>query len=205
MSSGNPETRNRILTSAWRLLEAAQGRDIRMTDIAKEAGVSRQALYLHFPTRAELLVATTLHVDEVKDTDARLVRSRSAKTGEERLDAFIEAWGAYIPEIYGVGRALMIMGETDDAAKVAWDGRMRALRHGCRAAIDALDRDGRLPPEHSVEQATDLLWTLLSVRNWEHLTIDCGWPQERYVEKIKALARRVFIDAPGAARVPQPT
>ena len=204
MSSGNPETRAKILMAAWQLLEAAQGRDVRMTDIAKEAGVSRQALYLHFPTRADLLVATTRHIDEVKDTDARLARSRSAKTGAERLDAFIEAWANYIPEIYGVGRALMIMGDTDAAAKLAWDGRMKALRHGCRAAIDALVRDGRLPAAYSADQATDLLWTLLSVRNWEHLTIDCGWPQEQYLEKTQALARRLFIDPPPAALAPQP-
>lgn len=204
MSSGSPETRTRILTAAWRLLEAGGGRDVRMTDIAKEAGVSRQAVYLHFPTRTDLLVATTHHIDTVKDTDARLVRSRSARSGEDRLEAFVEAWGNYIPEIYGVGKALMIMGETDEAARTAWDGRMQALRHGCRAAIDALVRDGRLPAAYSADQATDLLWTLLSVRNWEHLTIDCGWPQEQYLEKTQALTRRLFIDPPSAARAPQP-
>ena len=164
-----------------------------MTDIAKEAGVSRQALYLHFPTRSELLVATTLYIDDVKDVDARLARSRSAKTGTERLDAFIEAWGNYIPEIYGVGKALMSMQDTDDAAKLAWGGRMQAVRHGCRAAIDALERDGRLTPEHSPAHATDILWTLLSVRAWEHLTIDCGWPQPLYIEKTKLLARRTLV------------
>ena len=128
MSSGTPETRERILNSAWKLLEAAQGREVRMTDIAREAGVSRQALYLHFPARADLLVATTRHIDEVKEVDKRLARSRIAETGTERLAAFIEAWGNYIPEIYGVGKALMIMSETDDAAKLAWDGRMQAVR-----------------------------------------------------------------------------
>ena len=193
MSSGNPETRKRILDSAWKLLEAAQGREVRMTDIAREAGVSRQALYLHFPARSDLLVATTLHIDEIKDVDARLVRSRSARTGIERLDAFIDAWGNYIPEIYGVGKALMIMGESDEGAKDAWAGRMGAVRHGCRAAIDALDRDGQLTAQHSVEQATDILWTLLSVRNWEHLTIDCGWSQSLYIEKMKGLARATLV------------
>lgn len=164
-----------------------------MTDIAKAAGVSRQALYLHFPARSDLLVATTLHIDEVKDVDARLVRSRSARTGIERLDAFIEAWGNYIPEIYGVGKALMIMGETDEGAKDAWAGRMGAVRHGCRAAIDALERDGQLLPEYSADRATDILWTLLSVRTWEHFTIDCGWSQPFYVEQATAMARRLLV------------
>ncbi len=163
-----------------------------MSDIAKDAGVSRQALYLHFPTRADLLVATTHHIDAVKDVDARLARSRAATTGTERLDAFIDAWGNYIPEIYGVAKALMGMGDTDEAAKLAWDNRMEALRQGCRAAVDALERDGRLSPEHSPAQATDLLWALLSVRIWEHLTIDCRWPRPLYIETMKALAQKAL-------------
>ena len=197
MSSGNPETRTKILNSAWNLLEAAKGREVRMTDIAKQASVSRQALYLHFPKRSDLLVATTLHIDEVKNVDKRLAASRSAQTGTERLDAFIEAWGNYIPEIYGVGKALMIMSETDDAAKLAWNGRMQAVRHGCSAAIDALKRDSQLMLEHSVAHATDILWTLLSVRAWEQLTIQCGWSQKLYIKKTKVLARQMLVNGGG--------
>lgn len=194
MSSGNPETREKILRAAWTLLEAAEGREVRMSDIAKAAGVSRQALYLHFPKRSDLLVATTRYIDDVKDVDTRLAASRSAKTGIERLAAFVDAWGNYIPEIYGAGKALMIMGDRESDARMAWDDRMRAVRDGCHAAVNALHRDGRLAAEHSVEQATDILWTLLSVRNWEQLTIDCGWSQVLYIEKTKSLARRLLVD-----------
>lgn len=164
-----------------------------MTDIAKDAGVSRQALYLHFPARSDLLVATTLHIDEIKNVDARLVRSRSAEIGTERLTAFIEAWGNYIPEIYAVGKALMAMGETDDAAKLAWGGRMQAVRHGCEAAVKALKNDGVLSPDYSVGKATDILWTLLSVRNWEQLRSESGWSQRQYIETMNDLAHKILV------------
>ncbi len=195
MSSTERDTRNRILNAAWRLLEAGDGRAVRMSDIAKAAGISRQAVYLHFATRAELLIATTRYVDEKKDMDARLVASRTAKTGLARLEAYIEAWGQYIPEIYGVAQALMAMQDTDEEAAAAWADRMAAMRHGCKAAVEALKRDGDLSPEHSVTQATDLLWTLLSVRNWEHLTQECGWSQKRYIDGMKTLARKVLAKA----------
>lgn len=197
MSSEKPTTRTRILEAAWRLLEAGQAEGVRMADIAREAGISRQAVYLHFPTRAELLVATTRYLDEVKDVDKRLAASRSATTGVERLSAFIEAWGNYIPEIYGMAKALLAMENTDEEAAAAWSDRMQAVRQGCEAAVRALARDSTLTPDRSVEEATDLLWTLLSVRNWEQLVQDCGWSQGQYLETMQELARRSLVRDPG--------
>lgn len=193
MSSTNLETREKILIAAWRLLVAGQGNAVRMTDIAKEAGISRQAVYLHFQTRADLLIATTRYLDKVKNVDKQLAASRNAASGLERLDAFIEAWGNYIPEIYGIAKALFAMQDSDEAAKLAWADRMQAVRHGCEAAVQALKRDGVLLPEHSAKQATDILWTMLSVRNWEQLTIACGWSQKRYIETTKLQARRTLV------------
>ena len=191
------DTKERILVTAWRLLEVEDTPDasnaVRMSDIAKAAGISRQALYLHFPGRAELLIAVTRYIDEVKDVDARLEPSRTAATGVDRLDAFIEAWGNYIPEIYGVGRALLAMALNDTAAAAAWDDRMEAVRQGCEAAVRDLNRDGTLSEGQTPEQATDLLWTLLSVRNWEQLTQTCGWPQQRYIETVKEMAAKMLV------------
>jgi len=191
MSSENPTTRTRILDATWKLLESGQSA-VRMSDIARAAGISRQALYLHFPNRADLLVATTRHVDDVKDVDARLARSRAA-AGADRLDAFIEAWGDYIPEIWGVSKALRAMQDTDPEAARAWEDRMQAVRDGCAAAVRALGEARSLTVSLTQDEATDLLWTILSVESWERLVRDCGWPQSRYLEAIKALARSALL------------
>ncbi len=140
------DTRSRILEAAWKLLEDGAGGEVRMSDIAKKTGISRQAVYLHFPSRADLLIAVTRYIDEANEIDARLAASRRAKTGVERLDAYIEAWGNYIPEIYGVGKALMAMQETDSEARMAWEGRMLAVREGCEAAVAAHRRGWSAPP-----------------------------------------------------------
>jgi AcrR family transcriptional regulator len=195
MSSANPDTRERILIAARTLLEGGKGATVRMSDIAKKAGVSRQALYLHFATRAELLTAVTYYVDELFDTDARLAPSRAATTGTDRLDAFVSAWAAYIPKIYPTGRALMAMSDTDEEADAAWKLRMEDMREGCEAAIKALADDGTLSADYSAKEATDIMWTLLSVRNWEQLTQTCGWSQRRYAKVILETARRLFVEA----------
>lgn len=196
MSSDNPETRIRILDATWKLLEASQGQGVRMSDIAREAGISRQAVYLHFPTRSELLVATTRYLDDIKGIDRRLALSRETENGVGRLDAFIDAWGNYIPEIHGIATALLAMKDTDRAADLAWNDRMQAVRHGCVAAINAANNDGSLARDLPVKQATDILWTLLSVRNWEQLTRECGQSQAQYIETVKRTARRTLLDGP---------
>lgn len=193
MSSNNNETRIRILKAAWHLLEASQGKGVRLSDIAKKAGISRQAIYLHFSKRSEVLIATTRYIDEAKDVDTRLLASRNAENGMARINAFIKAWGNYIPEIYGVAKALLAMKDTDEAAEMAWNDRMQALREGCESVILALQSDGLLSVEYTSQEATDILWTLLSVRNWEQLTIECGWTVEKYIEKTQLLAQSIFV------------
>lgn len=194
MSRKNTETRNRILNASLTLLEESQGKGVRMSDIAKQSGISRQALYLHFPTRAELLIETTRYLDEIKGTDQRLHASRTAATGQDRLDSYIQAWGEYIPVVYGVAKALLSMKDTDDAAAKAWENRMLAMREGCGAAIQALHQDKELSPEYTIDEATDILWTLLSIRNWEQWTIDCGWSQKKYIANVKLLSQKALVD-----------
>ena len=189
MSSENSETRKKILETTWKLLESGGPSAVRMSDIAKSTGISRQAVYLHFPSRAELLIATTRYLDEVKDVDARLEASRSAASGLERLDAYIEAWGNYIPEIYGVARALVAMQDTDEAARVAWKDRMDAVRDGSEAAVAALKKDGALSKDLTAREATDLLASLLSIEQWAQLREHGGWSQRRYITLMQRTAR----------------
>lgn len=181
MSSKTISTRHRILKSCQTLLETKGASEVRMSDIAKRAGISRQALYLHFPNRAELLIATTRFLDEIhgigKVVDDKII----AAEGIARLDGFIDVWGNYIPTIYGVGKALMAIMDTDEEARIAWEDRMSAVRDLCDRTVQSLIEHAALSPDLNAKEATDLLWTLVSVRNWEHLTQDCGWSQVEYL------------------------
>jgi len=196
MSSDESETRTRILEATWRLMEERNGQGVRMRDVAEAAGVSRQAVYLHFGSRTELMVATARYGDEVRGHDERLRCYRAATAGVERLEAFVEFWGDYIPEIYGIARALLAARETDQAVAAAWDDRMGVVREACRDIIERLHRDGTLAPGWSLDEAADLLWTMLSIRNWESLTVERGWSTDRYVGRMQDLTKRAFVQAP---------
>jgi len=193
MSSPPPDTSSRILAAALKLLLTKDGKGVRMSDVARLAGISRQALYLHFDSRAKLLIAATLYLDDQLGVDARLLPSRTAKTGIDRLNAFIDAWSAYIPEIYGLAKALISLAETDPDAAAAWATRMQDMREGCEAAIDALVRDNMLSTSFSAKDATDLLWIMLSVRNWEIARQDCGWSPKKHGDMLKTAANHLFV------------
>lgn len=65
----------------------------RVGDVAKDAKISRQAVYLHFNSQAKLLVATACHADEVRGLGERLHRSQTATGEVEQLETYVEFRG----------------------------------------------------------------------------------------------------------------
>jgi AcrR family transcriptional regulator len=193
MSSTFSSTRAKIIETAADLLLESRGKGVRMADIARETGVSRQAVYLHFPSRGELMIAAVRHLDNVYGLDEEVKRFREAQTGIEVLETFIEFWGNYVPKIYGVAKALMALRETDEAAAAAWRDRMESVRSGCRRTIETIEHECLLSPDWTVDEAVDLMWTMLSIENWERLTVDCGWRTVEYVDRMKKVLKRTVL------------
>jgi len=164
-----------------------------MADIAKASGVSRQAVYLHFPTRAELLIAATRYFDQQLNVDERARPSQLAENGVERLRLFIEFWADYLPGIYPLAKALMLQLDTDDAAAAAWQDRMTALHGGCEEVITSLYKDGMLAQGWNRAKAADALWATISIQNWEQLTQQRGWTARQYARWIKLMCESTFV------------
>lgn len=193
MSSTISNTKKKIIETAAKLLLESSGEGVRMTDIARVAEVSRQAVYLHFASRGELIIAAVRHLDEVYGLDESLKKFREARSGVEILEAFIEFWGNYVPKIYGVAKALMAARGSDEAAAAAWKDRMNSVRDGCRRTVETIEHEGLLSPDWNVDEAVDLMWTMLSIENWERLTAECGWTVENYVDRLRLAAKKMFL------------
>jgi AcrR family transcriptional regulator len=193
MSRNKEKTRKKILNASWHLMEKQNGRDVQMSDIAHLAGISRQALYLHFKSRTELMIATIEHVDEVKGLDERLKGFQNAKEGIELLDALADVWCNYIPEIYGIARALLKSADNDEAAAAAWSNSMNCLREISTQTIETLHNEGKLTPSLSPGEAVEILLTLISIQNWEQLVREAGYTTERYVNWMKMILKRTFL------------
>ena len=193
MSSKKTETKSRILHATWQLMESRHGLGVRMSDIAKEAGISRQALYLHFSTRKELMIATVHYVDEVKGLNERLKQFQAATTGVELLETCVDVWGNHLPEIYGLAKALLSTRDSDEDSAAAWNDCMGCFYDVCVVVIDTLVEEKILATKWSRDEALEMFQTMISVYNWEQLTVDYGWSKEQYISRMIIMLKQNFV------------
>jgi AcrR family transcriptional regulator len=175
-------------------MEQKRGNGVRLEDIAQAAAVSRQAIYMHFGSRSGLLIATARYLDETKGHFARTQHIRDAENGIDALNGLVDFWAGYIPDIYGLAKALMTIRATDQDAASAWDDRMSAFYEKCLLVVQLLEKNGVLSSEWSVTTAADFVWATLSIANWEHLTMERGWSQEQYVQQMQFGLRRTLLN-----------
>ncbi|PWK52103.1 TetR family transcriptional regulator [Actinoplanes xinjiangensis] len=162
-----------------------------MADVAREAGISRQAVYLHFNSRASLFVAVVRHMDEQGDIRRRCEQALSHDDPVEALEAFVLAWLRYAAKIHPVASAFLASRHDDPDAMTAWNDRMGELRAGFRHATQRMATAGRLRPGLDPATAADLAWAMTSIPVWEQLTIDCG----RTGETVRRHLAGAVIDA----------
>jgi AcrR family transcriptional regulator len=188
------ETRERLLDAAW--TEATErGVDaLTLAAVAAQAGVSRQAVYLHFQNRSTLLVEMTRRRDRTSGFAGRLVAARQ----HPPLLAFrrtLEEWYTYLPTVLSVARSL------EAAALVGADGteayldRMRDWREGLRIVVAALADAHHLTDHWDVETATDWVWSAVHPTTYHHLVSERGWqPADVASRTIEALERELLCE-----------
>lgn len=180
------------IVEAARTLVAERGAAVPVAEIAAAAGVSRQAVYLHFGSRAGLLVAVVRAMDAEADIQARCRRALAAGDPVEALRGFLRTWLRFASEIEPVASALLAARRDDPDAAAAWEDRMAELRAGHAHAAARLAAAGRLRPGLSAAAAADLTWALTSVPVLAQLTAERGWaPRRAHAELADGAVRAV--------------
>lgn len=193
----SPDVRTRILETAWRLISERNDASVTLVDIAREAGVSRQTLYVNFGSRAGLFTAMVDHRDETSAGLAAMKRTPAELSPDQALETYVRAWFGYVPEIFPVARALVAARGSDEDARTTWDSRMELLRGGLLRLMKALRSEGRLQPGWTTESATDWCLHLIHVDTWQHLVVERGWKPADLVQKVLlSLRRSVLVDPP---------
>jgi AcrR family transcriptional regulator len=186
-------TRAAVLDAAWALLEERGAEHTTIAAVAERAGISRRAIYLHFSSRADLLLALHAHVDEQLDLAASVRPVVEAPDAVTALEAFIAHLVRYHPRIMNIDLALLRARHDDaDVAELVEQGK-DLWHEGCRRIAQRLADEGRLAEPWTVGEAADLLWNLMFPDGLERLTIERGWPLDRYGELLTALVRRTLV------------
>jgi AcrR family transcriptional regulator len=194
-------TRERILSAARTLLEDGH-LDAGLERVAKAAGVSRQAIYLHFGSRPALLLALVDFVDESEGLSELSAQVRVAPTGAEALDRLVRMNATYEPRIRAVALAHDIARRSDPDLEAAWQDRMERRRSLYAGVVKRLADERELSGDLSQREAVDLIWALLSPRVHEDLVVDRGWSRKRYESRLTMLLHAALLaDDRAGARV----
>jgi len=190
-------THRALLDAAWKRL--ARGDAARLEDVAADAGVTRQALYLHFPSRGRLLVELVDHIDRELGLGELLAKARTSSSPSELLLADLRVTARYAPKIHAVAMSLVRLADTDADAAQALADRMKLRRSGLRTTLTAVETAGELAPDWTVDRATDALWAAGAPASIDLLLRQRKWtatPLERW---LVPLGRSIF-PPPAAAR-----
>lgn len=151
MSSRRTQTRIKLLESARRLLVKRGYHGVGMEEVARDAGVSRQALYLHFKSKADLLVAMVQYHDDSIGVPEILRPVHEAESAVEAIDKGVAAYGIIEPQIYDAASVIYSARQSDEAAEAAWRDRMAFRRANIRQGMERLRKEGLLAEGWSVE------------------------------------------------------
>ena len=192
---GDPATRRRICEAAWRLALRQRGADITLASVARAAGVSRQALYLHFAHRADLFVGLVRYVDERRGMPAAVRRIENAPSGIAALRELAAMQARMNPTVWPLARLIDAVRRQNKAAEQSWRDRLASRLQGCRAIVARLEAEGSLRPGLKADVAADLLWTMTSLRTWEDLVLLRRWTAKQYRERLTNLLLHTLVRA----------
>jgi len=186
-------TKRRILTATLDLLQEQPGVPISMGEVAQRAGLSRQALYLHFTDRTTLLLEASRQADADNRTPARQRRVDAAPTARDAVHEAVRLQAYLKPRLHGMTTALAALRRTDPAAEAAWQERDQARLDRCRDLARRLQDEGELRHEWTLEVAAALLWGLMSPALWEDLVLNLGWSNAKYVRHVVSMIQHSLL------------
>jgi AcrR family transcriptional regulator len=189
---GDPETRRRILQATWELLER-QGAGVKLVDVADKAGVSRQAVYLHFGDRSGLLVALVDFIDVSLGAVQLRAHIHGGATGVESLQRWIQTMSWYTAKIDRVTQVLESSQYQDEALAAAWRNRMSRRQQHIRSIVERIAAEGRLAEGWSVDAAVDLIYVVTMPGAWRELTRELGWTAEQYTQQLTRLVQSALL------------
>ncbi|GAA1619468.1 TetR/AcrR family transcriptional regulator [Kribbella sancticallisti] len=186
-------TREALLDAARSLIEE-EGFDVMtLAAVAERAGVSPRALYLHFPSRSDLLAALYRHLGEAEDLAASLTNVWEQENAVSALDEWAHHIARSHPRILTISRVIERARNADEDAAELWRLTMANWLTSCRRLAKWLDEEDQLAEPWTRATAADMLWALMSWDLTERLTVDRRWSRESYGWRYATMLQATFV------------
>jgi AcrR family transcriptional regulator len=200
---GDLGTRERILAVAWKIIEDKGEAAATIKAVAKLAQLSRQAVYLHFKDRSELLSSLSDYVDEKIGLSGWMAAVEALEDGEAMLWRIAETRIKRSKTIAALVRSVEADRYRDEAAAAAWTRRHEMnVTWMEKTVVRRLSEEGRVHKSWIAKDAATLLVNLFSFRAWDDLTHASGWSAERYMEITTCAALSVLAGSCRSAAKP---
>jgi AcrR family transcriptional regulator len=98
MTEQTPDRKHLILDAACRAIARTGAAAVRVSDVAREAGVSTALVHYYFPSRADVILQAFGHADDLADAVAAEQLAKLA-SGRERVERLILVWAGDDPAI----------------------------------------------------------------------------------------------------------
>jgi AcrR family transcriptional regulator len=201
MSRRDRAATHEALLAAGRSLMARHGyAAVTLAQVAKAAGVSRQAVYLHFGSRANFLTEIADYIWRQAELPDPHELVRSAASAHEALHRLIEL-RARSSELLGPYHHIPTAADSSDAEVAeAYTRRQRARLAVFVAVAKRMKSEGVLRGGVSVNAAAELMWSVLSVPVWRYLADMQGWSHGVFVKRMDDFLTHALLierDQPG--------
>ena len=187
-------TRQRLLSATRELLDSVAYRDLKVVDIAQEAGTSPATFYQYFPDVESVMLALASDLSEAWHGDLRKLVSNRDWDGDPDgsakvvADGMLEFWTRHKPVL----RVL-------DLASMEGDLRFRDIRTfllaGATSALMDLAAERRIPGD-PMASAGVVVGMLAHVANHQHGLERWGVSHDVLVDTVAGIIRRTIVGLP---------
>jgi AcrR family transcriptional regulator len=200
--SQSARTRQRILDAARDALVQRGYQGTNIADVAAAAGVHIDTIYRLVGPKAtilrELIEQAISGRDRAVDADDReYVKAILAEPDPARkLFIYANAMGAIQVRLAPLFLALRDAAATEPEAKQVWQEISRRRAANMRKLAEDLNAAGGLRPDLSIDDAADIIWATNSAEVYVLLTVERGWPPQRYQGWLADTWCRLLLPAP---------
>jgi AcrR family transcriptional regulator len=160
-----------ILDAACRAIASTGAAAVRVSDVAREAGVSTALVHYYFPSRADVILQAFLHVDDRADAFAEEQLVELAN-GRDRAERLILTWAGDDPAIrtnWAVWNEMWQYAAHNEAARaMVADSHQRWLEQVTGLIVEGT-ADGSIPSTVDVDGAARRL--VACVDDWGRETL----------------------------------